>query len=468
MLGCRIAKKCIHGLILFGTLIFLLVLGMFLRPSSWSFAQENKTGEDLELSGSMFSFPDLVDELQDGFEYIVRSLLFGIIQKPADSTQNPNNDFLEIPRYSIEYELRADFFLDFRRIKLLAKPRLNVTWERWKEGSLSGDTETDVDFFVNEWLFSVRLPADLFASYGRENIQWGPSYLLSPSNPFFTDNGLSNPQREVPGMDFARLVWIPNSMWSVSFIANVDEGRQEFIASEFEPTYALKLDFTTYRKFASLIASYRENDRGRLGAFAGWTVSSAWLLYGEGTVSKGTNALYPIEDPRSPFGIRMSPVKEDQTSLEGILLLGASYTLEAGPTLTMEYVLNGEGYDDDEAELYFELRRRASEAFFLPDPFRTASQSILAQTLDPGLRLLRKNYLMLQYHHTQIWDELDLLFRYIYNLDDHSSQFNPIVEYEVGDHIELFFIGRKNFGSDETEFRSLVDYSLFFGAKYTF
>jgi hypothetical protein len=47
---------------------------------------------------------------------------------------------------------------------------------------------------------------NLYLSYGRENLQWGPSYLFSPSNPFFHDNGRSNPKKEIPGMDFARLV----------------------------------------------------------------------------------------------------------------------------------------------------------------------------------------------------------------------------------------------------------------------
>jgi hypothetical protein len=31
----------------------------------------------------------------------------------------------------------------------------------------------------------LRLTECLFVSYGRENLQWGPSALFSPSNPFF-------------------------------------------------------------------------------------------------------------------------------------------------------------------------------------------------------------------------------------------------------------------------------------------
>ncbi len=438
-------------------------------------------------------FKDLMGEFKEGFSYVFKILPFGTTQMPSDSTQNPNNDFLRIPRYTGNLFLRPDFYLQYRSLRLLAKPRLEAEWLRWEDGSLEGETDTDVDTFFNEWLASLSLPKNLFVSYGRENLQWGPSFLLSPSNPFFRDNGRANPKREVPGMDFARLIWVPSSNWSFSFIANVDEGRQEFISEdlelppivasisrgrrefvsrEFEPTYALKADYTTYRKYFSLIASYQENDRGRLGGYAGWTVSDALLVYGEGNVSQGTNALYPDEVATiPPIGfpiIVMGPTEEDETSLEALMLIGASYTFEAGPTITAEYIANSAGYNDRESELYYELRRQASQVFSLPDPFQSLAQLALVQTLDPGLRLLRKNYLMLQYTHTQIRNVFNLVFRYTVNLDDYSSQLISITEMDLSDHAQLFFNGGVNFGPKDTEFTSLVDYAIMFGLEYSF
>jgi len=408
------------------------------------------------------------DEIQQGFSYVFQTLLTARTQKPSDSTLNPDNDFLDIPRYTILLEPRPDLYLEFRRLKLMAKPRWIVEWSRWEDGSRSGDTDTDEESFMNEWLARLRVVDGLFASCGRENLQWGPSYLLSPSNPFFRDNGLQNPKVEVPGMDFARLVWVTGSDLSFSVIANVDEGRQDFITEDFEPVYALKIDYTGYRKYASLIASYREHDRPRLGSYAGWTISDALLLYGEGTVAQGSNALYPVENPTAPLGIEMLATEEDSSSFEGILLLGASYTLQSGPTLTAEYVYNSEGYDDDETDLYDALRDRASQAFFLPPPASSLAQSVLGQTLDPGLRQLRQNYLMAQYQHSRIWDVLNLVFRYTYNLDDNSSQFIPLIEYDVGDHTQFFLVGRQNFGSTDSEFRSALDYFYSLGVIFTF
>ena len=449
-------------------IVFLFSLNLLVYFPHSAFAQQNQETSAEEQAKLLPNLQKVTDEVKDGFNYVFGSYLFVNTQKPSNSTQNLDNGFLEIPRYSSDIQFRPDLFLDFRRLKLMIKPRLTLDWDRWEDEDKEGDTSTDSDLFVNEWLARLRLAKDLIGSYGRENLQWGPAYFLSPSNPFFRDNGLSNPTTEISGSDFARIVWVPGSSWSLSFIANIDQGRQEFISEDFERTYALKLDYNTYRKYLSLIPSYRERDRWRLGLYAGWTVSDGLLIYGESALSQGTNALYPVEDSTVPLGIKMSNNKNSDKALEGILLMGASYTLEAGPTFTIEYAYNSEGYNGEEANLYYKLRERAAEAFFFPEPASSLSRSVLLQTLDPRLKLLRNHYLFLQYQYSQIWSVLGLVLRYTYNIDDNSNQFNPIVEYALGDYTRLFLVGRYNFGSDETEFGSIVDYFWSVGLVYTF
>ena len=369
---------------------FLWIQMVFLAISDKSFAEEEEGArESLAASSGMdkITFDEVAKEIKGGFDYLFKALVFGRVQKPIDSTLNPNNDFLRIPRYSSDLEFRPEFSLEYRGLKMNVKPRLNINWQHWEDGSREGDDETDYDWFVNEWLVSLKLIKELFVSYERENLQWGPSFLISPSNPFFRDNGQSNSKREVPGMDFARLIWMPSSSWTVSFIANVDNGRQEISWYGFEPVYALKLDYTTYRKYISLIVSHQRNNRGSLGAFAGWTVSDALLLHAEGTLSQGTNAMYPVTNPATLLGIQMNPIEEDETSPEGLFLTGGSYTFKFGPTLTLEYLFNSAGYSKKQADLYFELRRRASEAFFSPiQDIRDLSRLTLAQTLDPPVQ----------------------------------------------------------------------------------
>ena len=448
-------------------IIIPFILLCLLWKPSFATVKEQNTGQGVQPKEEKNQFSTLWAALSDGFDYSLRTLASGTSQDPASSSQNPDNDFFQIPQYLADVELRPDFYLNYNRLDLSVKPRFRLEWMQWEEGDREGDTDWDDDCFVNEWLARIRMTQNLFVSYGRENLQWGPSYLFSPSNPFFRDNGRSNPKREVKGMDFARLVWLPVMSWTLSVIANLDKGRQEFQFVEFKKTYALKIDYTGQEAYVSMILSRKEHDRDRLGTFGGWTATDALLLYGEGAISKGTDARYP-EKADQPFGASMEQINDEASSLEGIVLVGGSYTLEMGPTLTMEYVYNGPGYSNGEAKDYYRLRKDASDAFDLTGPISDLSRLTLSQTADPGLRFLRQNYVMFQYSHNDIKDVLNLTFRWTRNLDDGSSQFISIVEYFFGEHTQLFSIGTVNSGAGDTEFGSIVDYQWMVGLEYTF
>jgi hypothetical protein len=409
---------------------------------------------------------NIAKEIRDGFSYTFRWLGYGTVQSPSSSSMNPGNNIFQLPDYTLNLELRPDLYLNWRRINLLVKPRVVLSGQHWGAGHRAGESDFEDDWYVNEWLFRFRLVEGLFVSYGRENLQWGPSFLVSPSNPFYANNGQANPRTEVPGMDFARLVWVPSLSWTASLIANVGKGEQDFFG-EFQPGYAFKLDYTTYKKYASLILSHRESEGDRLGAFAGWAVSDALLLHAEGAIFRG-NQLYYLEKAAAGQIPQLSFLTEGKDSLEGMILFGGSYTFEAGITLAMEYVYTSAGFSDDDVDLFFEVIRAASQIPYPQDLIYNPALDFGGKTLGPNFKLMRKNYLMLQYSQSQIWNLLDLGCRYTYNIDDGSSQLIVTAGYYVGDHAQLFVVGNQNFGPKDTEFRALFDYSWMFGIQYTF
>jgi hypothetical protein len=416
--------------------------------------------------------------LAERFSLDFRVLTYGAVQGIADSTQNPSNNFLQIPKYVGNIELRPDVRLNLDPLDLSAKPRARLYYSLWREGCRHGDSEWDTDWFVNEWLARLKVRPDLFLSYGQENLQWGPSFLYSPSNPFSRDNGRRNPYLEVPGMDFARLVWIPQSSWTLSFIINTDEGLNRrtgpgrFLSSTlpppaFEKTYSLKIDYTGRESYASLIVSRREGSENILGYFGGWTVSDAVLLYSEGSFAKGSQALYPVTG-NSLLGVPMGPLYQNDSALCPILLFGGSYTFEAGGTVTTEYTYNGPGYNNNEANRFYALRGLAAAAFGQGGLMSILGQRVLGQTAVTGLRFMRRNYFMAQYVQNNVGNVLDLTFRWTQNLDDGSGQFTSVVAYSLGKHLELFSVGTVTAGGRNTEFRSIIDYQWIAGLKYTF
>jgi hypothetical protein len=376
----------------------------------------------------------IFDEIERGFYSRINVLVFGIFQEPEmNSRLNPNN-ILEISTYQASINPRVDLNLDFRRLELGIKQRFIYLWQRWDEGFPEGEEDSLAQFYTNEWFARYRVTDELFVSYGRENLQWGPSVLLSSSNPFNKENGRNNPRVEVPGLGYARAVWIPNSTWAVSFIANTDEGRlgrqQGFGLSQsgfaggstqgadFQPGYALKIDWTGEGKYFSVIPSYREHTGYRVGFFGGWNVTDALLLYGEG--SHGDYGDYE-------------------------LLGGASYTFEAGPTVNLEYFHNENGCLEDRIDLCF---RRGE-----------------IDSTDP---MFRQDYMMFQYSDTEVWNDFNINLRVIHNLNDQSNRLIGIFEYEATDHTLLYVIANGFTGSRDSEFGSLLNYSFFVGAAYTF
>lgn len=332
---------------------------------------------------------------------------------------------LELPRYSLVSDFRPDFAFSHSWLNLQIKPRLNLTWDRCEDGLCDGEEKTDKDSYVNEWLIRIEPLDSLFFSYGRENLQWGPSFLLSPSNPFYTSNGRNNPKMEVPGADYGRVVWAPNMRWTGSFIVNTDEGRQVTIEGrripfdeEFNKTYALKFDYTADKGYFSLILSKRESMDDQVGFFASWNINDAIVVYTE------ENFL--------------------DANLEA--LIGGSYTFENGAILNAEYFHNGSGESDGNI---IELL-------------------LAGKGPDSRLMLSYKNYLLLQYYYRDMFDRWNILFRGTINLDDSSAIVLSQFEYNLGDNVQLFANGTLYEGSDTDEFGVLLEYRGMVGLEFTY
>jgi hypothetical protein len=401
-----------------------LALGVSLfLPALPAFAQAQAQPE----SGS------LAQDLRSGFYSRINLFGFGIHQELRESTLNPGNA-LRIPRDTVELDFRPDFNLNLGRFEFGLKPRFQLARNRTEVGAAGATTETSDRAFINEGFVRYRATDQLLAIVGRENLQWGPSALLSPSNPFNVDNGKNNPYVEQPGLDFARVVVIPNSALTMSLIANTGAGRlrdstpyqiNPLPATPFRKAYALKLDYTGDGHFISLIGSHREQERNRLGFFGGWNVSDALILYTEGSAAKKNRTV----SDRSDYDI----------------LAGGAYTLEAGPTISLEYFRRNAGCVLSPIEL-----------------------CLAQQVDDPSRALLRTRYALLQYVDTKIGGNLNLALRLIRNLDDSSNQFVANLEYEVGRNWQLYFVPAVLKGSRDSEFGSLLRYSAFVGASYTF
>jgi len=380
-------------------------------------------------AGAAVAAETLVDELANGFYSRINLLGYDLYQDVEQSLLNPGN-VLGIAHNEAELQFRPDFNLKWKKFEFDLKPRFQTSRASVAyTGPVARTPRRDDRSFVNEGTVRFLAGERLVLSYGRENLQWGPSALLSPSNPFNANNGRVNPNLELPGLDYARAVWVVSPALTASAIVNTGKGRLD-AGQRYRKASALKMDYTSDSAFFSVIASKADGERVRLGGFAGWNVSDALSVRAE--VSAAGNG---ADD-------RLGTRRRDRQ-----LLLGGSYTLESGPTLSAEFFWNNDGCADTPIQVCVQLR---------------------GSLLDPVRPLVRRRYAMLQLVKTEIAGKLNVYARATRNLDDHSSQLTVNLEYELGQHWQLYVIPTWYHGTRESEFGSLLNRSLFAGASYTF
>jgi hypothetical protein len=77
------------------------------------------------------------------FSVDFRALTYGVDQKPANSSQNPSNNFLRMAQYITVLELRPDMRLNLDPLDLSAKPRARLDYSFWREGIRKGESRGD-------------------------------------------------------------------------------------------------------------------------------------------------------------------------------------------------------------------------------------------------------------------------------------------------------------------------------------
>jgi hypothetical protein len=364
----------------------------------------------------------------DGLTWSLRNLTYAQFQEPSAFAIDIGAS-TDIPERLIENDIRAD--LTYTRGPFLVglKPRANVFWQSWDSGARSGEDQSSGEVYFYEWLVRASVGSQAFVEYGLQNLQWGPSFLLSPSNPFDERNGKENPYVELPeSADYARLIWVLSPSWTLSAIANVGEGRKRYLR-EFYDTYALKVDYQFQDGYASLITSYRDDDQSdyrnddssdlRVGYYAGYNISDRILGYVEGSAS----------------------------DLDTQTLIGTSYTTDLGPTIALEYFFNSGG---DRSTDIREL--------FLQAPYDLEWREALA----------RKNYVLIQGYQQNLFGSLDYVLRWVTNIDDQSHSVNVQLEYGLSDAISLFTVATVNSGEEDSELAAVRDYQVMGGVELAF
>ena len=418
------------------TMRILLYLLLFSTVCCQGTAQE--TAEKPSHSAALF----------ESFDVRWNVLGYGLFNSVAESDVNQHN-VLGIPDKKFELIARPNLYLNYDdlRLRLECKPRLALRGITYSDGIyMLKAAEDEVDTYVNEWQIQYGLTQRLFLAGGRQNLQWGPSYLLSPSNPFFTDNGRNNPYVEVPGLDYLRAVWLPNDIWSFSVIANIGQGMSD-PAEKFRNRYAYKVDATGYKKYGGVIVSKRESEEADIGYYGGLTATDYLLLYLEGNWDTA-----------------------DSTS---DVLAGGAYTFRDGSNMALEYFFQGSGCSKDPFRKCVISEADYNDLFDRFDNYSGSYEDLLDEIEALDLRLntkayFRRNYIMAQYMRSRMWDTTSMTLRWVLDVDDLSSRIIGLADVEINHNMAIVLAVNVFTGGGDTEFGSFLNQAVMAGMNVYF
>lgn len=361
--------------------------------------------------------------------------------RQGGSVLNPGNRIARIPRRQDTAEGRFNFKLESEGLRLSARPVLGL---RQSEGDDAGPSH---QAYLSQWQAQLRLGEHWRLAGGRDLLTWGPAQFRSPANPFYFDNGRSNPLRELSGMDSAGLSWTPDRQ-NALYVAHLFGAGHA--APDPDPWHDAWLTRFEHRgeAWAGGLAVARPAGRGAfLGAHGQVTASDALLAYGEIGSATRSRALLSPADPAQPFALR------EESPRRSNALVGAQYTFDNGQSASGEYLYHGHGFTAREARAYF---ARAA------DP---ATPQAAALALGYAPPLLGRRYLHLVWQNST-WDE-DGYWRLMFsrNLDDGSSELAGYAEAPLSGRVTAFALGTLAAGGARTEFSSLLARSLTIGVK---
>jgi hypothetical protein len=190
-------------------------------------------------------------------------------------------------------------------------------------------------------------------------------------------------------------------------------------------------------------------------------VSDALVAYMEGEYLRRQTQYRPVlaangwqlETPVRPGG-------------NGVGVLGAIYTLESGPTITMEYLRNGQGWSDREYGDFRRVTKQAAEG--LAGPLSGQSLQQLARAAEPGSELLARNYLLVQYLHPSLADDLDLTLRATRSVEGKSWRLSATLEQRFARRYGVFAQLVTNEGGSNGEFGRYLRRQVQVGLKAGF
>lgn len=386
---------------------------------------------------------------------------------PHNSVLNPGNRLGRIPEHQTISDTRFNIKLEHDEVLWVIQPRFVVQRDRPGQAT-DPAVASSVRRYNSDMLFTQANARWKHGAHtavlGREIFSWGPANFRSPSNPFYFDSGRTSPLAATPGIDLIR--------YSYAFDQFRIHAARIYSTAELDPkidlgqSVLLKLDHQGESHLLSVSMLKRKKFGNYFGGFFQYSPSEAWMIFGEyGSVRPlspvppppAVGVFQQVEDFLAQQGLRQRPPRSTGSSI-----IGASYTLKTGHTVTGEWMRNQGGLNRRQQQQFVD---QIEQATLISPVSQTVSDALVGATLLRTPSLLGRDYLWLSVQsNTQ---ETRQLWRaeVAHSVQDKSRRLLLYGEKTLQSKISVFAALTASDGGPKSEFGAFVRGSVTFGLK---
>jgi len=353
----------------------------------------------------------------------------------TDSLINPNNRIARLSQNSQTAEARFNFKAENDGLRLTLRPIM-----LWQQNSNTFGDKIQTETYLSQGQLRWRMAEAWNVAAGREVMNWGPAQFRSPSNPFYFDNGRSNPIRELSGLDAVKLSWTPDTRNSFSLAYIGSSGHYEGTTDTWRDTWLVRATKRDAKWAGGMSAAKKDGQQAFVGTDVQYTLNDAFLIYGEAGSSTRLNALQSPADSSQPFSVI------NESSRYTNELIGSTYTLDNGQSVSVEYLHQGHGFTSAEEAAYFDRAANAT----LPSGAAT-----LGMALANAPPLLGQDYMYLVWQNNVLEGDAYWRLMLTHSNTDGGNQVSGYGEMTLNKRVTGFLLGVLALGNERQEFSSL-------------
>lgn len=366
-----------------------------------------------------------------------------------DSVLNPNNALARLPERSGIVEGRFNFKAENESLRFSARPIVLAQRE-----VIAGIPTDKTDGFLSQWQTRWKVRDDWALSGGREVLNWGAAQFRSPSNPFYFNNGRSNPMSELSGMESLRLSWSPDVNTTLYMARLFGSGHGHDNPDPWTDSWLTKADLRGEGWAGGVALAKQPGHLLFIGAHGQQSIGDEWLLYAELGSSSRTNALISSVDMNLPFFI------EGETTRRTNALVGGNYTAENGQSLAVEYLHYDFGYDRQEVAAFFARASQAANTLASP-----SSQQTLGMALSAAPQLLGRDYVHMVWQSNLMESSRYWRVMVTHSFTDGNNELAGYTEKALSSRYTAFALAQITAGGAQQEFSRLLNHFLTLGIK---